>query len=155
MNTDQLLRLLHEDAFTGKIVHSVMAKNECWDIYEVLRKTGNTAAIIVNTDPSDMPGLHWVAYYMKDRNCEFFDSYGCSPQTYNLPKANQHNTVSIQSIASMHCGVFVTYYLLCRCRNISLSHILSKFYHDPYKLSYNDDLVVNYLNNHEYCEIKH
>ena len=155
MNTDQLLRLLHEDAFAGKIVHSFLAKNECWYIYGTLRETGNTAAIIVNTDPSDMPGQHWVAYYMDGRSSEFFDSYGLSPQIYNLPKANHHNTAPIQSISSIHCGVFVTYYLLCRSRNISLSHILSKFYRDPNKLWFNDDLVVNYLNNHDYCEIKH
>ena len=35
---------------------------------------------VANTDPSDEPGAHWVAFYFQsERKGEFFDSYGKPP----------------------------------------------------------------------------
>lgn len=31
---------------------------------------------VVNLDNSTGPGTHWVAYYKKDSNIEYFDSFG-------------------------------------------------------------------------------
>ncbi|KAK3704916.1 hypothetical protein QZH41_005383, partial [Actinostola sp. cb2023] len=40
--------------------------------------------LIVNTDPSDRPGTHWVAmYWDNEGRAEFFDSYGQTPQSYH------------------------------------------------------------------------
>ena len=36
---------------------------------------------VVNTDPSHLPGEHWVAFYTGGRP-EFFDSTGHSPRYY-------------------------------------------------------------------------
>lgn len=33
-------------------------------------------AAIVNLDTSDGPGTHWVAYYKRNNQIEYFDSYG-------------------------------------------------------------------------------
>ena len=36
------------------------------------------SAYLANTDPSSLPGKHWVAfYYLSPTQLEFFDSYGC------------------------------------------------------------------------------
>jgi hypothetical protein len=39
---------------------------------------------ILNTDPSDKPGSHWVAMYLtEDGEREFWDSYGQAPGFYS------------------------------------------------------------------------
>ena len=36
-------------------------------------------AIVVNTDPHDQPGTHWVCVYVVPPVVEYFDSYGLKP----------------------------------------------------------------------------
>ena len=36
-------------------------------------------AIVVNTDPHDKPGTHWVCLYVVPPVVEYFDSYGMKP----------------------------------------------------------------------------
>ena len=40
------------------------------------------SGLIVNTDPIDKPGQHWVAMYFPNEGEEFFDSYGFPPSFY-------------------------------------------------------------------------
>ena len=40
-------------------------------------------AYVVNVDPSDRPGSHWVAFYFSSsEKAEFFDSLGQNPEIY-------------------------------------------------------------------------
>ena len=39
-------------------------------------------AYIVNTDPYDRPGKHWIALWTHDNVCEILDSYGLSLDVY-------------------------------------------------------------------------
>ena len=41
-----------------------------------------TKYFVINTDPSHMPGQHWVALYL-GQTPEFFDSLGMSPTCYD------------------------------------------------------------------------
>ena len=44
------------------------------------------SASVANTDPSSLPGQHWVAFYLlSPSHLEFFDSYGCHPDDYHFP----------------------------------------------------------------------
>ena len=45
---------------------------------------GSEWSMILNTDPSCLPGEHWVAVANKPdrRGCWFFDSYGLKPTCY-------------------------------------------------------------------------
>ena len=50
------------------------------------------AAYVVNSDTSESPGEHWLAFYYYDKDiCEFFDSYGLSPFAFGF---NIHPSVS-------------------------------------------------------------
>ncbi|GFT67257.1 uncharacterized protein NPIL_535271 [Nephila pilipes] len=41
------------------------------------------AALVINTDPHDKEGSHWLAMYIQDeKTIEFFDSYGLPPSVY-------------------------------------------------------------------------
>lgn len=62
------------------------------------------AGLIANTDPQDQPGMHWVAmYFDSPHESEFFDSYGFSPETYNmdayiLREATYYNDKPLQGL---------------------------------------------------------
>ena len=82
-----------------------------------------SVACIANTDPSNLPGQHWVAFYI-DRSrsppiFEFFDSYGLTPSDYNFPTISPnahliHNPIALQSLTSTVCGQYCILYLYLR-----------------------------------------
>jgi len=43
-------------------------------------------AYIVNTDPHDKPGQHWIALWTQNNVCEVIDSYGLPLAQYPLAK---------------------------------------------------------------------
>jgi hypothetical protein len=45
----------------------------------LLPDTLNQKAIVINTDPHDQPGAHWVCVYLNTPVVEYFDSYGLPP----------------------------------------------------------------------------
>lgn len=83
------------------------------------------SCFIANTDVSDKPGTHWIAYFMDSPyHTEFFDSFGHTPSTYDFSLiANQCNSLQFQSDFSLLCGQFCIYYLYHRSRGITLPEI--------------------------------
>jgi hypothetical protein len=97
-----------------------------------LRK-GQTACFIINTDPSDRPGQHWVAFFLnpkKDGSIEYYDSFAepihhewnkflkpmadiISPDSYLKFKSNK---IVNQSVNSSNCGYFAIKFLVDRLR---------------------------------------
>ena len=102
---------------------------------------------MANTDPSNRPGQHWVAFYYTDNECEFFDSYGLEPSYYDfdLPNVKIVNTHSLQSLSSTTCGHFCVYYLVLR----SQFHSSTKIIHSlcQVKQILNDQKVTNFVKN--------
>jgi hypothetical protein len=45
----------------------------------LLPETLDQKAIMINTDPHDKPGGHWVCLYVTSPVVEYFDSYGLPP----------------------------------------------------------------------------
>jgi len=75
MNTLQILHFLSKHSKTKSIFIGVFPSDR-------LPKTilKYAALIIANTDTSDQPGTHWIAFYFDSRrSAEFFDS-GQYPQ---------------------------------------------------------------------------
>ena len=81
----------------------VFASDRMPSIHEIDNscKNHHYCALIVNTDFSDKPGQHWVAYlYLPNHTAEFFDSNGQPPSTYNLPDPfyrSEEHTSELQS----------------------------------------------------------
>jgi hypothetical protein len=46
---------------------------------DLLPQTLDGKAIVINTDPHDQPGAHWVCVYLNSPVVEYFDSYGLPP----------------------------------------------------------------------------
>ncbi len=85
-------------------------------------------AYVANTDPSNKPGTHWVAFYhLSKKSIEFFDSFGMQPSIYgfNNIDCNTYNKNILQSFNSNVCGHYCIYYLYQRSHAKSLSHIVN------------------------------
>jgi hypothetical protein len=123
------------------------------------------AAIICNSDPSTLPGTHWLAIYLyKNKNksttscnAEFFDSFGRPPSHYSsfitqFLQLNAsrviYNTKQVQAPLTMTCGLHCLYFLKLRCTTTtttrSMKSIVKKYYTND--LVQNDVLVT--LNTH-------
>lgn len=80
MNTRQILDVINSDPVMRKIVIGVFARDQ------IPHKFHNfPCGFIVNTDTSDRPGKHWLAFYMESKNnVEFFDSYECFKRLWTI-----------------------------------------------------------------------
>jgi len=58
-------------------------------------------AYIVNTDPHDQPGQHWIALWTQNNVCEVMDSYA-------LPLDVYHQATPLKQWVMKHCKYVVT-----------------------------------------------
>ena len=80
MNTIQLDQVLMKDPFTKGSFAGVYA----YDQLSSIEINKNPKSFVVNTDPTKLPGTHWIAIYFNEQmKGEFFDSYGKHPIHYN------------------------------------------------------------------------
>lgn len=149
MNGETLGRVLAEDPFTSNADYlAVLTLDELPK--EPLNRQG-TIAFIVNTDPSNEIGEHWVAVYgdKYSPRMEYFDSYGIPPfrdafeRFFNYQKRGWiRNQRALQGELSSTCGYYCLYYLLLRCRGHRMKDITLPFSEDR---NTNDDLVQNFI----------
>ena len=76
---------------------------------------------ISNTDTSQVPGEHWVAFYFSKRGpFDFFDSLGHMAKDYGFEKILKRNYLKndgqLQQSTSNLCGLHCTYYVMKRHR---------------------------------------
>ena len=87
---------------------------------------------IVNTDPSYMPGEHWVMNYIgEDGSVEYFDPLGEAPSSTIehylwriCPNGYLKITTALQGSTSSNCGQFCLYYSYFHGRNFSIWGVL-------------------------------
>ena len=81
-------------------------------------------ALVVNTDPADKPGAHWLAFFASAaaEPLEMFDSYGLLPDMHSLghlaPRIYSSFT-SYQSLDSSVCGHYCLFFLFIRAQCLS------------------------------------
>jgi hypothetical protein len=103
---------------------------------------------VANTDPSWLPGTHWVAVYAERRgSVEYFDSYGRRPMSLKMKRfcGNNYsfNASMLQPYFSASCGQFCIYFLAQRCSGKTLKTIMEHF--DPNNLTKNEKLVTSFV----------
>lgn len=88
--------------------------------------------LIVNTDKSDQPGSHWVAFYATNkRECEYFDPFGNPPLVNDLILFSKKYSMcefssrQIQDINTTICGQLCIAYLKSRFKGLTMLEILS------------------------------
>jgi hypothetical protein len=139
MNTVQIAHALEQDPVTSRTFCGVFPINK---LPQTLIKY--PCCFVANTDPSDKPGTHWVAFYFPtEEKGEFFDIYGQPPSFYRDSFGdflNKHsyewkfNTYKLQSAWSNVCGQYCIFYLSHRARGLSMSKIAQLF---------NDNTMLN------------
>ena len=150
MDTIQLTIILRKERYTWGVFQGVYP----WDKLPA-SVSSYPALFIANVDTSDKPGTHWVAFYFtKERQGEFFDSYGLPPSNYTgtfssfLNKNSngwKFNWKTLQSIDSKVCGHYCLYFALFRSRQVSKSTIVHHFSSNK---SRNDFLVQRFIEKH-------
>ena len=93
---------------------------------------------IVNTDPHDQPGQHWLAVWTDQNVCEVLDSYALPLETYEQATPLREwivkhwkyvvtNGKSLQAISSKSCGDYALLYLKAKARGRTLQEVLNDF----------------------------
>ena len=114
----------------------------CDRLPRTLPQEGPTA-YIVNTDPHDEPGRHWIAIWTEGNVSEIMDSYGLSLEVYGTTdpimewldrhfKYQMHNGQSLQSLFSQSCGDYALMYLIDRAEGHSMQQFMNRFKKDDY-----------------------
>lgn len=128
LNTLEIRLALMGNKKTKVIFENVFALDEFFSITSFEK-----VLFIVNTEPADMSGEHWLAFYInKSKEClEIFDSLGNTVESYNLkiPKILSHLekkyvlTTRIQPENSELCGHYCLFFSMEKSEGISLEYI--------------------------------
>ena len=95
--------------------------------------------LVCNTDPSNMPGEHWIAIYVDDDGHygEYFDSLARAPSRLFERYMNEHcrqwtynNCKQLQSITSRFCGHYCACFCILRSRGVGMFDFLRYFTRD-------------------------
>ena len=90
--------------------------------------------VVVNTDPANKPGQHWVAIFGTQKKTEYFDSFGLPPFHHEILnfiencKGNiEFNTITLQTATAKTCGHYCVIFILMRCEGYTFDHMISIF----------------------------
>jgi hypothetical protein len=101
-------------------------------------------AYIVNTDPANKPGKHWVAFFLTRKTIYYFDPYGIPPHGFHRILRSRKNVCyfgqRLQGMGRM-CGHYCLYFILAMQTNLSLEIFGSD-------LSANDRIVKRLAEKH-------
>ena len=90
---------------------------------------GGEASFILNTDPHNESGEHWIAVYIKGPNLRFFDSFGRKINQFADPFktimedfAKDYRVITdsknVQNVFNDSCAYWTVYYIFCRTCNV-------------------------------------
>ncbi len=143
MNTTEILRAVKSDPVLDRYCLGVFP---CDRVPSGIKRV--PCCIIVNTDPHDKPGRHWILLYLPTEGvCELFDSYGREPEGRVAALLKPYSVVSwnrrqVQSVLSSVCGAHCLYVAHHRVRGESMKRIMDHYTKDPMT---NDHEVVDFV----------
>lgn len=129
MNTVQLTNDMTRNKYVKKIFKGVFPADK------LPKRIKKPALLIANTDPSNKPGKHWVAFFIpKFGPVEFFNSIGKAPEQQEFIKFLKNNGKSfiynkkrLQGMLSTTCGNYCGIYLYYRSKKIPFKKFLNLF----------------------------
>ena len=134
LNNLQLDHLAQSHPALSKVFYGTVA---CDQLPSKLIKEG-PSAYIVNTDPQDEPGTHWISLWTDGNTCEIMDSYAVSLDVYGTTKPlkdwlDRHfkyqvaNGKTLQSLFSQSCGDYALMFLVDKAEGRSMNDFLNRF----------------------------
>ena len=152
MNSDQLMCVIKERFCLSMIARKIYSPDTLPQYISFF-----PCAYIVNTDPSNLPGEHWIVFWLEDAvTSEYFDSFENLPETYSSSFAGflerntetcTYNNIQFQKRDRTTCGYYVLFYLLMKCERKSILDICNIL--DSLKSP--DDFVYSYILNRFNC----
>ena len=123
MNSDVIDRVLRKNC---AIYRGVFACDELPDV------STRPSVIVVNTDPANRPGRHWICIYFDgDGHGEIFDSFGLRPIRVFERYMDKHcvawtfNKKQMQSLVSRFCGHYCIWYCVMKFRKVTLNELIN------------------------------
>lgn len=112
-------------------------------------------SIVINLDPSNLPGSHWVAIHF-GKTAYYFDSYGLFPLKREIVHFLDryykghwtYNRKWIQPVTSKLCGLYCSVFVLFMHKKLSMSSFLSRF---KVRERRNDCIVKHIFRKHIKC----
>lgn len=141
MNSREIFCLLKSDGVLKKIFLGVFPSDML-----PTKVSHYPAALVINLDPHDQPGSHWVAVYLDSQGkIDYFDSYGRKPNLENIEKfisnaKYKHNSTPVQRLLTATCGQFCIYFLIWRARGVPMEQIITSLLHGG------DEYVTGFVN---------
>ena len=134
LNNVQLDHLARAHPLLRCVFHGTVP---CDRLPRTVSQEGPTA-YIVNTDPHDQPGVHWITLWADKNRCEIVDSYGLPLEVYGTTEPIQewldrhfkyqlYSGKSLQSVFSQSCGDYALMFLIDRAEGRTMSDFLSRF----------------------------
>ena len=124
----------------------------CFPLDRIPPLTHTPCSMVVNTDKSGGKGEHWVAVYMGDDCCCYFDSLGLPLLEEELHqflgryyKTATYNKTPIQHWSSVLCGYFCVLFVKCVDSVESFDSFVQQF--NKSELKQNDVLVRSLFTN--------
>ena len=128
MDTQEVERALRADCNLATIFEGVFP-SDC-----IPNFCDSKMALVANFDERSRPGSHWIAMYIENGHCEYFDSYGRPPNIghfINFIKRNSKtysfNKDDLQALDSDVCGYYSIWFLSERARGKSMNQIVADF----------------------------
>lgn len=113
----------------------------------------NQKGIVINLDPHDKPGSHWVSLYLNGKQIDFFDSYGLPPLHEDLRNFISNNCTNYncnlrryQEYDTDVCGQYCVYFLHQRHRRGPI--VLDRLFPERWSPKQSDRYVRNWFNQH-------
>ena len=135
LTTSQINYLANKDPILAPFFCGALASDEL----PSNPKRGKPKGYVVNTEPRNKSGHHWIAIWTENNVCEIMDSFALPLDHYKLdatPLAewvNRHwkyvvtNGQALQALPNQTCGHYALFYLKTKARGHSLQDFLSMF----------------------------
>ena len=105
---------------------------------------------VINLDELYDNGTHWIAFYVKNNDITYFDSFGVEhiPKEIKAFIKNRNiktNIFRIQAYDSIMCGYFCKGFIHFMSKGKSMTKYTNLF--SPIDFKKNDDTILNYFMN--------
>ena len=113
-----------------------------------LPKTIKNGTYVINLDEYEDVAKHWVAFYVKDNEITYFDSFGVEHVPKEIKRFIEHKNIKtnifrIQADNSKMCGYFCIGFIDFMFAGKSLIAFTSLF--SPYDFRKKDDIILGYF----------
>ena len=105
-------------------------------------------AYAINLDEHSDIGTHWIAFYVRNNDITYFDSFGVGHIPKEIIKFIGHKNVianifRIQAYDSMMCGYFCIGFINFMFKGKTLTEFTNLSY--PYDFKRNDDIIMSFF----------